>query len=559
MTSEDVVPSAFWKRIFNAFNYGDVLITLGTDKLSREEEEILGLAGGHAYAIIDMKEQEDRQLFLIKNPWSKGGTWTGYIDPTNPSVRTQPEQSSDLTPGTFWMDLYNVIQYFQTVYLSWNPGLFRFRRDTHFSWNLSMDPPSASLIKNPQYLLSSQIGGTIFLVLTRHFHDRGIVYPSGDGAATLGYLSLCAFESANRLVVNRKALHQSNYVDAPNVFLRFELLPHQPYVIIISEQDLLHQETNFTLSVFAVNAISELRPAPEKYDHSTSIEGAWTERTAKGNVTCEGYEQNPQYSLTITDASNISILIESSNSGTAVHTKLLWSGGKRVQLPLTGKDVYGDSGEYTRGCALAEIPNVLEGTYTIVCSTFEPGQTGKFTLRISSNRPKFTVKPITHEDAGLLIQHLPPATFRPEVDRFLAPIEVSRTTRLRFTLRNLSASHSHASSHSSQSAPSPLKISVEFGQGPNKTVLLTTGDFAYKTQLRTESIDISPRASSRNGPGVWLVVERAGGSYVPGGEEVRVDVLSDGPGVVVGTWGRAADVPIEELRGEFARTSMGGG
>ena len=546
MISEDVVPSAFWKRIFNAFNYGDILITLGTDRLSIEEEEVMGLASGHAYAIIDMKEQDERQLFLVKNPWSKGGTWNGYIDPSNPSARTQPEQSDGLAPGTFWMDLYNVVQYFQTIYLNWNPGLFRFRRDAHFTWNLSAFHPSTSLIKHPQYLLSSQKGGTVYLVLTRHFSDNDVALPSEDlRDATLGYLGLCAFESTKRLVINRKALHQSNYIDAPNILLRFELLPGQPYVIIVSEQDLPHQETNFTLSAFSVNAITVFCPASEKYDHTKSIQGAWTKESAKGNVSCEGYEQNPQYSLNITEPSDVSILIESNNPDIAVHTKLLWSGGNRVQLPLTAKDVYGDSGEYTRGCALAEISNVLAGTYTIACSTFKPDQTARFTLHISSTHPKLILKPIANVDAGLLVQHLHTATFRPEIDRLLAPIEALRNTRLRFTLE-----------HKSTSSPSPVKISIEFGQGPNKNTLLSSGDFADKPQLRIGDIDISQRTSSRNGPGVWLVVERAGGSYVPGNEEVQVDVLSDGPGVMVGAWGRASDVPIEELRGEFEGISV---
>ena len=540
----------FWKRIYNAFNYGDVLITLGTDNLTREEEDVLGLAGGHAYAVIDLKEQDGCQLFLIKNPWSKGGTWTGYIDPSNPSIRSQPEQPRDLDSRMFWMDLYNVIQYFHTIYLNWNPGLFGFRRDVHFSWDISVFSPSKSLTKNPQYLLKSTKGGTIFLILTRHFQNSDIDFASGDsGRATSGYLGLSAFETETRLVIKRRALHQSNYIDAPNILLRFDLLPSKPYVVVVFEQELPRQETSFTLSAFSTHELSTLCPAQERYDYNVSIEGTWTEESARGNVGNGDFDRNPQYSLTVTESSDIAILLECNDPNYAIQVKLVWSGGKRIQLPLITKDIYGDSGGYTQGCALAEIRNVLAGTYTIVCSTFEAGQTGKFDLRISSTNSNYSIKPIAHEDAGMLMQHLPRATFRPGVDRRLAPIEVSRNTRLRFNMQNLAASTQ------SSASLSPFKLSVEFGQGPNKTVL-TTGDFANKQQIRSSTVDISPRTSQRNGPGVWLVVERAGGAYTSHSEDVQVDLLSDVPGVSVGAWGQASDVPIEQLRDQLAGTAI---
>lgn len=550
MISEDVIPHAFWKRIFNAFDYGDVIITLGTDRLSSAEEEVLGLAGGHAYAVVDMKEHEGYQLFLIKNPWSKGGTWSGYIDPSNPSVKSQPKQSEPLAPGTFWMDLYNVIQYFQTIYLNWNPGLFGFRRDTHFAWDVvKMNP--GSLTRNPQYLLSSQKGGTVFLVLTKHFqeHDTAVHVGRSSGKDQ-GYLGLSAFATAHRLTVTRRPLFKSNYIDAPNVLLRFDFLPNETYVIVVSEQELPRCETNFTLSAFSTHSLTQFSPAPEKYTHTSTIEGSWTVGSAQGNVSHEDYDKNPQFSLTITEASQIGLLIESSNGEFAVHVKLVWADGNRITLPLTTRDICGDSGEYVRGCALAEIPYILPGTYTIVCSTFEPGQLGSFDLRVSAMTSRFTVKPIPHEDAGMLVHHLPNAVFRRDIDRVLAPIEVSHNSRLRFNVQP-------AAQRSQPSLSlSPLKISVEYGQGPNKSTLLTSGDFSNQRQIRTSAIDVSPKTTTQAGPGLWLVVERLGSSQMAADEEVQVAVLSDIPGVRVGSWGRESDVPIEQLRERFAASSL---
>ena len=522
-----------------------MIITLGTDRLSAQEEAVLGLAGGHAYAVIDLKEQEDRQLFLIKNPWTEGGTWNGYIDPSNPFVRSQPEQSDDLSPGLFWMDLYNVIQYFHTIHLNWNPGLFRFRRDTHFIWDLTIGSSPGSLIRNPQYLMQSREGGTVFLVLTRHFQDYDSQVQVQNGAETAsGYLSLSAFRIAGRLTMSRRPSHRSNYLDAPNVLLRFELAPNEPYVIVVSEQELPKQPTSFTISAFSIHSLSKFCPAPEKFGHTITMNGTWTAETGRGNTSYQDYDCNPQFSLSLTETSDVAILIESEDVEFAVHVKLVWAGGKRIQMPLAAKDVYGDSGEYTRGCALAEILQVLPGTYTIVCSTFEAGQAGKFSLRISSMTSNMAVKSIPLHDAGMVTKQLPVAVFSKGIDRLLAPIEVTGNSRLRFKAETISAI---------KSAVSPLKVSIEFGQGPNKALLLTDDDKGSLGQVRTADLDISPRMTVKTGPGVWLVVKRVSAFHE---EEVRVSVLSDAHGVEVGPWGMESTVPIEQLRKQLSKVSV---
>ncbi len=64
-----------WKRIFKAFGYGDVMITLGTGKLGRKEERELGLIGEHDYAIPDLKEVGPQKQLLVKNPWCDCMEW----------------------------------------------------------------------------------------------------------------------------------------------------------------------------------------------------------------------------------------------------------------------------------------------------------------------------------------------------------------------------------------------------------------------------------------------------------------------------------------------------
>jgi hypothetical protein len=191
----------------------------------------------------------------------------------------------------------------------------------------------------------------------------------------------------------------------------------------------------------------------------------------------------------------------------------------------------GESGDYRRGCALVSLPNVAAGKYTIVCSTFEAGQMGNFTLRIGS-MVACQVKPMLAETAGRLSLRLPLLVFDDGFDRMLAPLTTSRITKLRVVAR---CSSGRNAIQSSRSRPL-LKLSLERCQGPNKTVLDVSGNGEFSDAamgIRTADLDLSPGMSIPGG--LWIVVERLGGRH--GFDEVDVEVLSDNP-VKVGFWGR---------------------
>lgn len=223
------------------------------------------------------------------------------------------------------------------------------------------------------------------------------------------------------------------------------------------------------------------------------------------------------------------LILETDQAELAIHVKLVWAGGERVTA-VTAKDVLGGSGDYRRGCALASLRNVAAGKYTIVCSAFEAGQTANFTLRVESMVP-CTVRPILAETAGRLSLRLPHLVIQGGVDRMLAPLTVSRLTRLRVVARS-----GDGGGRSQVSRARPLlKLSLEKGQGPNKAVLEVSGNGEFRdapTGIRTADIDVDPIMILQGG--LWIVIERFGGRIEP--DDVDVEVLSDGP-VKVGLWG----------------------
>jgi calpain-7 len=507
--------------------------------MSRKEEKELGLAGEHDYAVLDMKEVGNQRLLLVKNPWCDGMVWRGklFIPEENDTSESWTEElraalpdRSHAAPGTFWMSLEDVVQHFESLYLNWNPGLFKFRQDHHFSWAMPLVKNPGSFMHNPQYSLKSQKGGTVWVLLSRHFatleHDIALNSTPIHGTSNcLGFISLYAFSEASgrRVYLSDDALHRGAYVDSPQTLARLEVEPSKDYTIVCAQQGLPLPKYSFTLSFFSRTPVS-IAPAADLLPHFTSHGGLWTLETAGGNSSASTYPLNPQFSINIPSPTPLTLILETTDPELAVHVKIVYSNGSRVSS-ITKKDILIHSGDYRRGCALTSIPLVEKGKYTIVCSTWESGQTGHFTLRVGSGTP-CAVIPIPAETAGRLSTRLPRLIFHPPADRLLAPLTVHRFTKILLVVRALT--------RSSQSRPL-LKVSIERGQGPNKTVLDVSGNGEFKDPpmgIRSRDLDLSSGMSERGG--LWIVVERLGGRV--GADEVEVEVLSDGR-VDVGAWG----------------------
>lgn len=521
-------------------------MTIGTGKLTEREEECIGLASEHDYAILDMKEDGDRPMFLVKNPWSEGTVWlTNISASTDHGILPKwlPDQTSVtetktgiLAPGTSWMDLKDVFQNFASIYLNWNPGLFNFREDVHFTWDITPSSRSAgSFAQNPQYHVYSNSGGIVWLLLSRHFttnsrtskaHMKGC---RADGMNNGGFISLYAFcNNGQKVFLNDGAATRGPYVDSPNALLKLECPARTSYTVVVSEQGLFCSSCNFTLSAFSLEHVS-IKEARDKYTHQQTHNGAWTFSTSGGNASTEVYSINPQFSIRLASASDVLVLIESWEKEFPVHVKLLWASGRRINS-IRSRDIIGDSGEYRTGSAFAEIFNLQPGAYTIVCSTFEQGQLGKFSLRIGT-MSECTVERVPVDEAGRMVHKVRTAVFLPGNNRLLAPLLVRRVTRL-----SLIAKPQQNKTGSSNIVRSPLRLGLECGQGPSKKVLGVSGSGEYienSSNLRIKETDIQPNMSNRTG--LWIVAERLGCSGIQHSEGVDIDVLSDEP-IEVGTW-----------------------
>ena len=530
--SDDMVRSALWRRIYAAFNYGDVLVTMGTGKLTQREEEGMGLAGEHDYAVIDMKECHDQRVFLLKNPWSEGTTWKGHLFLKDAVTETRKPRNlplnaadagldgaddSSLAPGTFWMGLNDVFQSFESIYVNWNPRLFSHKEDAHFNWDLSTcNSPEGSFDSNPQYVVHSEACGTVWILLSRHFTSS---VPRCDS----GFVNLCAFDNGGtRAILSDGVKSHSPYVDSPNALLKLELPFARAFTVVISEQALPRIRHSFTLSVFSLASL-RLSEAHEKFLYNISEHGAWVTSTAGGNASGLSYHINPQFRLDLGNPSDLSLLLESPTKDLPIHVKLVWAKGKRIHS-VASRDIIGDSGEYRKGVALATVPSVQAGVYTIICSTFEQGQLGEFTLRVKS-MSACMLRKISVKSAGRFVTNVPLAVFNPGKKMILSQLHSRRLNRV-----SAKASSSGAASLLSPREFSPLKISIEHGQGSRKRILGASGEGEYlDSRVAVLSPEVQIQPSMCEAGGVWLAVERLADSGLRGDEHVNVELLSDGP------------------------------
>ena len=549
--SDDISRSALWRRVFSAFNYGDVLITLGTGKLTPNEEKGLGLTGEHDYAVINMKELKGQQLFLVKNPWSEGTVWKGHICPSNAVTEnakgfqdlcmtdipiTGTVDGEPLAPGTFWMSLNDIFQSFESLYLNWNPGLFSHREDIHFKWNTAgCSSPEGSLVANPQYKVRSSVDGTVWVLLSRHFtsradkSDKDPNLPVKSDTVDNGFINLYAFDSNGEKVFSSdEAAVHGPYVDSPNTLLKLDLLAGRAFTVVVSGQGLPQLVNTFTLSVFSPGSLS-LVEVQDKYIHTVLQHGVWTTLTAGGNASSSSYHTNPQFSLHLAVTSKVAILLENFSECHPVHVKLVWANGKQI-CSIKTRDIVGDSGEYRKGYAFAEIEDLQAGVYTIVCSTFEQGQLGRFTLRVYT-MSACAVNRIPVAAAGRFVTKVQSAMFAPGSEYLSAPLISQRLNRISISARSRIESSIH-----NRSTRAFLKLGVHHGRPPPKSIIAVSRDDEIldgQGGVWIRDIDIEPGMCE--GRGLWLVLERLECSMLRMAEYVDIDILSDFP-VKVGDW-----------------------
>ncbi|KAK3814530.1 MAG: hypothetical protein JOS17DRAFT_722698 [Linnemannia elongata] len=436
-----------WKRMVNGQRNGVALVTIATGHMTDEEADRLGLVPTHAYAVLDLKEVQGLRLLQVKNPWSHK-RWKGpfsHLDADHWTDELKAELNFDQfaalknDDGIFWIDYESVCSTFDTIHINWNLETLNHRAVIHAPWPCNYGPKrdNYNLGYNPQFTLATNVKGSrpcgIWLLLSKHItvteenrdfitlHVFDVQKQQQNQASLLSPTTpLSAISSTTptlatpgsfvatrsrgtRIYYEGNSMIKGMYVNSPHILVRFEVPPGQNEYTIVLSQHVKTRDLHFTLRAYAVCEF-ELREIPNKYTIEKKYEDGWTEETAGGSSYNAGFLNNPQYRLVVPVlpapqmTTSVLFMLESPKDF-AAHVQLVNSQGKRVSCVWT-KDIIAQSGEYRHGFCYCEASDLRPGQYTVVVSTFEPNQIGKYKLTLQSHID-LSLTPIPIEGAGM--------------------------------------------------------------------------------------------------------------------------------------------------------------
>ncbi|KAG8572807.1 hypothetical protein GDO81_012170 [Engystomops pustulosus] len=302
-----------FRMLYQRFHKGDVLITTATGVMTEEEGEKWGLVPTHAYAVLDIREYKTLRFLQLKNPWShlrwKGRfcekderSWTPELQKY---LNFDPRTAQKIDNGIFWITWDDLCQYYDVIYLSWNPSLFKESTCIHHTWDAKQGPvkDAYSLANNPQYRLDVQCpkgGAAVWILLSRHITDKD------DFAQNREFITLVVYKNDGKKVYY--PADPAPYIDgirinSPHYLTKIPLTSPgtHTFTLVVSQYE--KQNTiHYTLRVYAACKFT-FSKIPTPYTINRRINGQWKGHSAGGCGNFrDTHKNNPIYQFNMEKA-----------------------------------------------------------------------------------------------------------------------------------------------------------------------------------------------------------------------------------------------------------------
>ncbi|XP_046445649.1 calpain-7-like isoform X2 [Daphnia pulex] len=390
---EEFKKEELFKKLYDRFHKGDVLVTVATGEMSEAAEVRTGLVSAHAYALLNIQEVKGIRLIMLKNPWSHV-RWKGnyseldanhWTEDLKKQLNYNPESAANFDNGVFWIDYDSLCTFFDVVYLSWNPSLFTHTFSIIGCWNAGSGPVKDlyNIGENPQFSLTVRSPGSaaVWILLSRHITDID------DFRENKEYITVLVYKNKGKRVyypADPPPYIDGIRINSPHYLCK--LLHTQAgverYTLVISQYE-KSNTINYSLRVYSSCPI-ELKKITNPYRFKDEIrKDGWKGVSAGGcGNNPRTYPNNPKYQFTLEKTSDLLIDLKG--------PKEFLIGFDVTCISLCDNDSSSgtftkkSSGAFRSGFVILELENVPAGTYQIVPSTFHPGQEGSFFLTIQS-------------------------------------------------------------------------------------------------------------------------------------------------------------------------------
>ncbi|XP_018418260.1 PREDICTED: calpain-7 [Nanorana parkeri] len=384
-----------FRMLYQRFHKGDALITTATGVMTEEEGDKWGLVPTHAYAVLDIREYKTLRFLQLKNPWShlrwKGRfcekderSWTPELQKY---LNFDPRTAQKIDNGIFWITWEDLCQYYDVIYLSWNPSLFKESTCIHSTWDAKQGPvkDAYSLANNPQYRLEVQCpkgGAAVWILLSRHITDKD------DFAQNREFITLVVYQNDGKKVyypADPVPYIDGIRINSPHYLTKIPLTTAgaHTFTLVVSQYE--KQNTiHYTLRVYAACKFT-FSKIPTPYTINKRVNGQWKGQSAGGCGNFrETHKNNPVYQFQVEKAGPLL---------TELRGPRQYSVGFEVVTVSTPGDPgpsgfqKKSSGDYRCGFCYLEIECVPAGVYNIIPTTFLPAQEGPFFLDFNSTTP----------------------------------------------------------------------------------------------------------------------------------------------------------------------------
>ncbi|KAJ3863401.1 hypothetical protein EV359DRAFT_43220, partial [Lentinula novae-zelandiae] len=378
-----------WSRILKGYTSGSCMFTLGTGTRPGIQWRDRILLSTHSYAVIDVREEENGRFVTVLDSWARSD-----------SLDIAPGERPDLLEIP-WSEVLNV---FEGIYLNWDPNIWPSSVIYHAMWRTSSDRKVCTHQVHAKLDRTGSDSEEIWVLLTRHINDT-----RQPGKFIACKVQVEDDEAGCSVVCDKQQVsHKGTFTNSPHVLTKTKIpMLNQSVslsILVLCEDPA--EDTGFDVTIFAPKhfRLNWEKDIP-KFPFSKTLEDILTSKNSGGNHTYPTFMINPQYHLCICSskqdkvrtARRTTVVVET-NKDLPVQVMICWSQGQRLFEPAQ-KSIAATSGSYTHG--LARLTTQLPpGNYSIIVSTFEPYQTGAFSLSVSSFA-NVEVTPIPQEGAGM--------------------------------------------------------------------------------------------------------------------------------------------------------------
>ncbi|KAJ7650562.1 hypothetical protein FB45DRAFT_730213 [Roridomyces roridus] len=368
-----------WTRIVAGFRTGQCMLTLGTGTNPDIIWQGTRLLPSHSYAVIDVTEEDAIRGLTVLDSWT----------------RALDEGAAPRMIQVPWAD---VLQVFESIYLSWDPNIWPNHLTFHGLWKQARPGDQRSTRCLELKFDNASADEELCLLLSRHVADT---------QCTSDFISLAVqLQDGPSAGYESKIVTKGSYTNSTHALACTQLPSHSSGTLSVSiSYDGQTPEVGFSLSAYAPSMVNiAWNEKVTKPPFTSKVEGALTSKNSGGNSTHPTFMVNPQYHLRIhppkqgpLQKANISLTMQMGRE-VPVNVAVAWSQGGRV-FTLSEKDLAATSGAYSYG--LAKLTKSLQvGDYSVILSAFEPNTMGTFSLEVESSLP-FDLRAIPQEGAGM--------------------------------------------------------------------------------------------------------------------------------------------------------------